>query len=110
MENSVNEMVNADDHDLFRLLKTAECIKVSSVTPVKEELTPLELAVYNFLLNFSRDLPTNRERFTIDFLQNKLSTKYSTDDLVDAFRNLDKKYYTECAFDDKGQCAWVKLL
>jgi len=106
----VDKLTNADEHDLFHLLKTAECIKVTSGIPIKEELTPLELAVYNFLLNLNKDLPGHKEDFSLDFLKNKFDLKYSDDELVDAFRNLDKKYYTESAFDDKGTCVWIKLL
>lgn len=100
----------ADKHDLFHLFKTAECIKVTSAIPIKEELTIKELAVYNFLLNLNKDFPNQKEEFSLEFLKNKFELKYSDDELVDAFRNLDKKYYTECAFDDKGTCVWVKLL
>lgn len=107
---SVIGISNADKHDLFHLLKTAECIKVTSVVPIKEELTILELAVYNFLLNLNKDFPGHKEEFSLEFLKSKFESKYSDDELVDAFRNLDKKYYTECAFDDKGTCVWVKLL
>jgi len=103
-------MSNADEHDLFHLFKTAKCIKVTSVIPMKEELTALELAVYNFLLNLNRDFQDQNEKFSLKFLKSKFDDKYSEDDLVDAFRNLDKKYYTECAFGDKGTCVWVKLL
>ncbi len=109
-QESVNQFDNSNEHDLFHLLKSAECIKVTSNIPVKEELSSLELAVYNFLLHLSKDLPFHNEKFTMDLLSNKLGLKYSSDELVDAFRNLDKKYYTECAFDDKGQCAWIKIL
>lgn len=102
--------INADEHDLFHLFKTAECIKVTSNIPIKEELTTLELAVYNFLLNLNKDFPGHNKEFSLEFLKIKFELKYSDDELVDAFRNLDKKYYTECAFDDKGTCVWVKLL
>jgi len=107
---SVVGMSNADEHDLFHLFKTAECIKVTSVIPIKEELTSLELAVYNFLLNLNKDFQGLNQEFSLKFLKSKFDVKYSEDDLVDAFRNLDKKYYTECAFGDKGTCVWVKLL
>lgn len=107
---SVTGMSNADEHDLFHLFKTAECIKVTSVIPIKEQLTPLELAVYNFLLNLNRDFQGLNHGFSLEFLKSKLEVKYSEDDLVDAFRNLDKKYYTECAFGDRGTCVWVKIL
>jgi len=107
---SVTGMSNADEHDLFHLFKTAECIKVTSVIPIKEQLTPLELAVYNFLLNLNRDFQGLNQGFSLEFLKSKLEVKYSEDDLVDAFRNLDKKYYTECAFGDRGTCVWVKIL
>jgi len=107
---SAGKMSSADEHDLFHLLKTAQCIKVTSVIPVKEELTPLELTVYNFLLNLSKDFGGHKKEFSLEFLKSQLDFKYSDDDLVNAFRNLDKKYYTECAFDDKGACVWIKLL
>ena len=107
---SVIGMSNAEEHDLFHLFKTAECIKVTSVIPIKAELTTLELAVYNFLLNHNTDFRGQNEKFSLKVLKNKFDVKYSDDELVDAFRNLDKKYYTECAFDDKGNCVWVKLL
>ena len=107
---SVVGMSDADKHDLFHLLKTAKCIKVTSVIPIKEELTPLELAVYNFLLNLNKDFPCRNEEFSLEFLKNRFKLKFSDDELVDAFRNLDKKYYTESAFDDKGTCVWIKLL
>ncbi len=106
----VNQLANSDEHDLFHLLKSAKCIKVTPVIPVKEELSPLEFTVYNFLLHLSKELPFKNEKFTMELLSNRLNLKYSDDELVDAFRNLDKKYYTECAFDDKGECAWIKLL
>ena len=105
-----NKIVNADEHDLFHLFKLAECIKVTSVIPVKEELPPLELSVYNFLLSFCKNTTFPKEEFTLKLLMKKLEFKYTDDDLVNAFRNLDKKYYTESAFDDKGQCVWIKLL
>jgi len=105
-----NELTDAEEHDLFHLLKTADCIQVTSVLPVKEELTPLELAVYNFLLNHLRDFSSPRGGFNIQFLKNNLGIECSDDDLVNTFRALDNKYYTECAFDDKGKCAWIKLL
>ncbi len=104
------ELADVEEHDLFHLLKTAGCIKVTPEIPIKEELSPLELVVYNFLLNLNRDFPTKNEQFSLEFLVNKLGFKFTEDELVDAFRNLDKKYYTECAFDDKGCCVWVKLL
>ena len=110
LSQSFNELADADEHDLFHLLKTAECIKVTAVIPTKEELTSLELAVYNFLLNHLRDFSSHRENFTVHHLKNSLGLEFSDDDLVNAFRNLDKKYYTECAFDDKGRCVWVRLL
>ena len=106
----VAEISYADEHDLFHLLKSAENIKVTSVIPIKEELTTLELTVYNFLLNFSKDFPSHQDKFKLEFLRNKFGSKYTDDDLVNAFRNLDKKYYTECAFDDRGRYVWVKLL
>ena len=109
-QQSVNQLANSDEHDLFHLLKSAECIKVTSNIPVKEELSSLELAVYNFLLHLSKDLPFHNEKFTLAILSNKLGLNYSDDELVNALRNLDRKYYTECAFDDKGQCAWIKIL
>ena len=105
-----NELTDAEEHDLFHLLRSDECIKVTSVLPVKEELTQLELAVYNFLLNHLRDFSSLKEGFNIQFLKNNLEFECSDDDLVNAFRALDMKYYTECAFDDNGRCAWVKLL
>jgi|GEM_PF-6041261 len=104
------ELSDAEEHDLFHLLKTVECLKVSSVLPVKEELTSLELAVYNFLLNHLKDFSSNKEKFNIQILKNNLGEMCTDDDLVNAFRALDKKYYTECAFDDNGKCAWIKLL
>ena len=107
---SFEELTDAEEHDLFHLLKTAECLKVSSVLPVKEELTSLELAVYNFLLNHLRDFSSNKESFNIQILKNNLGVECTDDDLVNAFRALDKKYYAECAFDDNGKCAWIKLL
>lgn len=109
-EKSPDEMVNKDEHDLFHLLKTAEGIKVIPNIPIRDELTTMELAVYNFLLHHEKDFPCYHETFTLELLRNRLDSKYSDDDLVDAFRNLDKKYYTECAFDDKGNFVWVKLL
>lgn len=107
---SVGNESNADEHDLYHLFKTAECIKVSSNIPIKEELTTLELAVYNFLLNLNKDFPGHSKEFSLEFLKNRFELKYSGDELVNAFRNLDKKYYTECAFDDKLTCVWVRLL
>jgi hypothetical protein len=106
----VGTMSNADEHDLFHLFKTAKCIKVTSNIPVKEELTPLELSVFNFLLNLSKEQPFHHEEFTLELLRDKLIVNYSDDELVEIFRNLDKKYYTECAFDDQGVCVWIKLL
>ena len=107
---SVRGIPNDEEHDLFDWLKNAECLKVLSEIPVKEELTPLELAVYNFLLNIKKELPFHQEKFTFEFLRNNFDLKYTADDLVNAFRNLDKKYYTECSFNDKGRCVWIKLL
>lgn len=107
---SVVGISDTEEHDLFHLFKITECIKVTSVIPIKEELTILELAVYNFLLNLNKDFPGKKEEFSLEFLKSKFELKYSDDELVDAFRNLDKKYYTECSFDDKGTCVWVKLL
>ncbi len=107
---SFSDLADAEEHDLFHLLKTAKRIKVGSEIPIKEELSPLEFEVYNFLLNMNKDFPLRNDEFNLEFLINKLDFKYGTDELVDAFRNLDKKYYTECAFDDNGCCVWVKLL
>jgi hypothetical protein len=107
---AVSELTNAEEHDLFHLFKTARSIKVTSEIPVKEELTALELSVYNILLHLTREFPFHQEEFTLEYLRNKLDSKYSYNELVDAFRNLDKKYYTECAFDDMGIAVWVKLL
>ena len=104
------EMLHSGEHDLFHLFKTASKIKVTSDIPCKEELTPIELSVYNLLLNLNRDSQITDDEFTMEFLKTKLDLKYSGDELVDAFRNLDKKYYTECAFGDKGVCVWVKVL
>jgi len=106
---SFNKLADAEEHDLFHLLRTAQCIKVTSVLPVKEELTTLELAVYNFLLNHLRD-SSSHNGFNIQFIKNNLGFECSDDDLVNTFRALDKKYYTECAFDDNGICVWIKLL
>lgn len=110
LSQSFSDLTDAEEHDLFHLLKTAECIKITSVIPVKEEMTPLELDVYNFLLNSKRDFTYHKEEFNFKLLRNNFDPKHSDDELVDAFRNLDKKYYTECAFDDKGRCVWIKLL
>lgn len=110
LSHSFEELTDAEEHDLFHLLKTVECLKVTSVLPVKEELTSLELAVYNFLLNHLRDFSIQKKGFNIHILKNNLFVKCSDEDLVNAFRALDKKYYTECAFDDNGKCAWIKLL
>ena len=107
---SFYELADAEEHDLFHLLKTADAIKVSSNIPFKEELSPMELEVYNFMLNLNRDFPLMNEEFTLEFLISSLHFKYSSDGLVEVFRNLDKKYYTECAFDDTGSLVWVKLL
>ncbi|MEI7526433.1 MAG: hypothetical protein WCJ95_18950 [Mariniphaga sp.] len=107
---SFSELADAEEHDLFHLLKSAERIKVSPEIPVKEVLSLLELEVYNFLLNLNRDFPARNEEFNLEFLIDNLGFKYNADELVDAFRNLDKKYYTECAFDDAGSLVWVKLL
>ena len=112
-ENSVpcgGEMLHSGEHDLFHLFKTATKIKVTSDIPGKEELTPLELTVYNFLLNLNRDSQVKSDEFTLELLKAKLDLNYSDDELVDAFRNLDRKYYTECAFGDKGVCVWIKIL
>ena len=110
LSHSFEELTDAEEHDLFHLLKTVECLKVSSVIPAKEELTPLELAVYNFLLNHLREFSMQKEPFNIHILKSNLVVECSDDDLVNALRALDKKYYTECAFDDNGRCAWIKLL
>ncbi len=107
---SFSELADAEEHDLFHLLKTADSIKVGSDTPMKEELTPLELDVYNFLLNLNKDFPLKNNDFNFDFLINNLNFKCNADELVDSIRNLDKKYYTECAFDDSGSIVWIKLL
>lgn len=107
---SFSQLTDYEEHDLFHLLKTADSIKVTSVIPIKEELSPLELAVYNFLLNLNKDYQSNQSEFNLQFLSSHLNISYSPDDLVEAFRNLDKKYYTECAFDDSKSLVWVKLL
>jgi hypothetical protein len=107
---SAADLSNAEEHDLFHLLRTAQCIKVTSDIPVKEELTPMELTVYNSLLHLNKDIPYHNEGLSLELLRKKFDLNYSDDDFVDIFRNLDKKYYTECAFDDKGLCVWVKLL
>ena len=107
---SFSELADAEEHDLFHFLKTADCIKVSSDIPQKEELSPLEFDVYNFLLNINREFPVINDEFNLKFLFNYLDCKYTDDELVETFRNLDKKYYTECAFDDAGSIVWVKLL
>ncbi len=105
-----DELIHSGEHDLFHLFKSATRIKVTANIPNKEILSPLELDVYNFLLNLNRDAQINNDEFTMELLKEKLDSKYSDDELVDAFRNLDKKYYTECAFGDKGVCVWVKVL
>ena len=110
LSQSFSDLADAEEHDLFHLLKTAGRIKVSSVIPIKEELTPLELEVYNFLLNLNRDFPQKNDEFNLEFLSSNLILNHSADELVESFRNLDKKYYTECAFDDDGTIAWIKLL
>ncbi len=107
---AVIEVANSDEHDLFHLLKRAEKIKVSADIPVKEELTNTEQEVFNFLLNLNKDFPHNNDEFTLELLMNTLDLKITEDDLVDIFRNLDKKYYTECAFDDEGRFVWIKLV
>ena len=105
-----SELADAEEHDLFHLLKTADSIKIGSVIPIREELDSLELEVYNFLLNLNKNFPFKNEEFNLEFLITSLDFKYSADELVDTFRNLDKKYYTECAFDDSGSIVFVKLL
>ena len=107
---SFNDLADAEERDLFHLLKTAESIKVSSNIPFKEELSPLEFEVYNFLLNLNKDFPLKDDKFNLEFLISQLDYKYGADELVDSFRNLDRKYYTECAFDVSGSLVWVKLL
>ena len=107
---SFNDLADAEEHDLFHLLKTANTIKVCSDIPFKEELSAPELEVYNFLLNMNKDFPLNNGEFNLEFLITNLDFKYDVDDLVEAFRNLDRKYYTECAFDDSGSMVCIKLL
>ena len=107
---SFSMLADAEEHDLFHLLKTAQRIIVASEIPVKEKLSPLEFEVYNFLLNMNRDFPLKSDEFNLEFLVSKFEFKYGIDELVEAFRNLDKKYYTECAFDDSSSIVWIKLL
>ncbi len=103
----VGKMENV--HQLFNTTNTNHCLNVSSDILKKENLTIIELGLFDVLLHINKDFPFYQGEFTLEYLRKKLGINYTQEEFTEIFENLVNKNYIECIFDDQKKSVLVKM-